>query len=397
MKISIFTPTHNPKHLLELEKSIINQTYPDWEWIILLNNGAKYTSNHEKIKIYNSNQATDKIGALKKEACSYATGDVLLEADHDDILTLDCLAEVANAFQKNPHVGFVFSDNAKLAKSFIPYNPVYGWTYQKFTHGNSELISMNTFSPTPYRLSYIWFQPDHVRAWRKNVYDSIGGHNESLSVCDDQDLIIRTYLNSYFYQIKKVLYIYRIEEDSSNTWLKRNAEIQSLTKKLHDKYIYPLAERYSNINNLLKIDLCGGFSKPAGYLSLDKFNGDIIADLENGIPLGDNTCGVVRAHDALEHIKSSQKLMNEIHRVLAPGGILLSMTPSTDGRGAFQDPTHVSFWNENSFWYYTRHQQAKYIHQHKLFWAAKLSTEYPSKWHKENKIPYVIARLEPIK
>ena len=33
--------------------------------------------------------------------------------------------------------------------------------------------------------------------------------------------------------------------------------------------------------------------------------------------------------------------------------MLLSLTPSTDGRGAYQDPTHVAFYNENSFWYYT--------------------------------------------
>ncbi len=29
-------------------------------------------------------------------------------------------------------------------------------------------------------------------------------------------------------------------------------------------------------------------------------------------------------------------------------GWFLSQTPSTDGRGAFQDPTHVSMWNSNS-------------------------------------------------
>ena len=176
--------------------------------------------------------------------------------------------------------------------------------------------------------------------------------------------------------------------------MQRNDEIQNLTRTLHDKYIYQLAERFADINNLLKIDLCGGFDKPAGYTSIDRQHGDIINNLENGIPLGTNSCGVIRAHDALEHIKNTRVLMNEIHRVLAPGGILLSLTPSTDGRGAFQDPTHVSFWNQNSFWYYTREQQAKYINQKNLFWEAKLSTEYPSEWHKNNHIPYVIARLE---
>jgi hypothetical protein len=44
--------------------------------------------------------------------------------------------------------------------------------------------------------------------------------------------------------------------------------------------------------------------------------------------------------------------MNEIWRILKPDGIVDISVPSTDGRGAFQDPTHVSFWNINSFMYY---------------------------------------------
>lgn len=42
---------------------------------------------------------------------------------------------------------------------------------------------------------------------------------------------------------------------------------------------------------------------------------------------------------------------------LAPQGWLLSQTTCTDGRGAFQDPTHVSFEKSTSFWYYTCAEQ----------------------------------------
>jgi hypothetical protein len=44
--------------------------------------------------------------------------------------------------------------------------------------------------------------------------------------------------------------------------------------------------------------------------------------------------------------------MDEIWRVLKHGGIFKHRTPSSDGRGAFQDPYHKSFWNINTWKFY---------------------------------------------
>ncbi len=394
MKISIITPTHNPVYLKELEQTILNNTYQNWEWIILLNNGAKYKATDKRIKIIQSKTNSTKVGALKKEACSYAIGEVIAEVDHDDLITSDCLAEVVKAFE-NKNIGFVFSENAKLSDDFKPYNPYYGWTYKKYNHNGKELFAMNNQPVTPGRLGYIWFAPDHIRAWRKSTYDEIGGHNENLSICDDQDLMHRLYLVTEFKAMDKVLYIYRITGE--NTWLERNQEIQQTTVNIYHQNIEKLAFRFSELNGLKNIDLCGGFNSPKGYTSIDLQNADIITNLNNGIPLPDNSCGIVRAFDALEHLRDIQFTMKEIHRVLAPGGILLSRTPSTDGRGAWQDPTHVSFWNENSFWYWTRPEQMQFIHNTRYkFFESSLRTFFPSKWHKDNKISYVEANLEKI-
>lgn len=396
MKLSIITPTHNPKYIKELESSILAQTYQDWEWVILLNNGASYQATDPRIKIIEMPFKSDKIGEIKNYAFNQGTGEVLVEVDHDDLITPDCLEELANAFKANPACGFAYSDNAKLGK-FIPYNKIYGWTHRTVQYNGQDLYAMHSQPLTPGRLGFIWYAPDHVRAWRTEVYKELGGHNKDLSVCDDQDLMCRTYLKTKFHFIPKVLYIYRILDDKSNTWLKRNKEIQQKTVELYDDYIYSLSARFADLNNLKKIDLCGGHNKPEGYESIDKFNGDIIADLEKGIPLPDNSVGVIRAHDALEHIKNSIGLMQEIHRVLAPGGMLLSLTPSTDGRGAFQDPTHVSFWNQNSFWYYTRAEQSKYINLNPLFTERRLKTYYPNEYCRINDIKYVKADLEAMK
>ena len=76
----------------------------------------------------------------------------------------------------------------------------------------------------------------------------------------------------------------------------------------------------------------------------------------------------------IEHLRDSLHTMREMYRVLAPGGYAVLSVPSTDGRGAFQDPTHVSFWNENSFLYYTDREWAKYIDCPVRFQAIRLFT-----------------------
>ena len=392
-KVTIFTPSHRPTYLAELESTILAQTYTDWEWVILLNNGVAYTpAADERIKVYHSKTGSTNVGALKLEACNLATGDYLVEVDHDDMITPDCLAEVVAAFESDPAVGFVYSQNAKMGK-FTPYSAEFGWTHEMFSWQGRLLYAMHNLPLLPGRLGQIWFAPDHVRAWRRTTYQQIGGHNPTLAVCDDLDLMHRTYLVSTFKEIEKVLYIYRI--DGSNTWLERNAAIQTKTHELYRQNIYALAERWADLNGLMKIDLCGGFNAPAGYTSLDLENADIVCNLDEGIPLSDNSVGVVRAHDALEHIKDKMQIMSEIHRVLAPGGLLLSSTPSTDGRGAWQDPTHVSFWNENAFWYWTRPELMHYIRNRDTrFRECRLTTLFPSQYHKVNNISYIEAHLE---
>lgn len=103
---------------------------------------------------------------------------------------------------------------------------------------------------------------------------------------------------------------------------------------------------------------CGHNNKPESFgLDIRPFEGvDIVADLNQDIPLPDNAFDGVYAQDVLEHVDmhSRIRVMENIYRVLKPGGLLEFAVPSTDGcnRGAFCDPTHYSFWNEISFWYY---------------------------------------------
>jgi hypothetical protein len=60
----------------------------------------------------------------------------------------------------------------------------------------------------------------------------------------------------------------------------------------------------------------------------------------------------VKAWDIFEHLPNKIHTMNECHRVMEAGARLDLFIPTTDGRGAFQDPTHVSFWTPNDLFYF---------------------------------------------
>jgi glycosyltransferase involved in cell wall biosynthesis len=406
-KFSIITPEHSSRNipfLLELYECIKNQTYENWEWILYLNNGflpdylPPELKQNSKIKIHLALQGNSNIGAIKNAAFKCGTGDILVEVDHDDLITANCLEKLNETFLDS-EVGFVYSDNAVLSMKnpFIPFNPANGWTYKNFTWQGKELISMNSFKPTSHALSYIWYAPDHIRAWRKSVYDAMGGHNVNLSVCDDHELMIRTYLATKMHHIKDVLYIYRITGE--NTWLERNAAIQQKTVELHNQYARALAERDADLKGLLKVDIGGGLNPYPGYTTVDmRETADYICDLNDGIPLPDNSVGVLNASHILEHLHDKTKIMSEIHRVLAHGGWAFIEVPSTDGRGAFQDPTHVSYWNENSFWYYTQASMANFIDNTTIrFQEFRNETWFPNDWLRQINVCVTTAWLVAVK
>jgi SAM-dependent methyltransferase len=94
-----------------------------------------------------------------------------------------------------------------------------------------------------------------------------------------------------------------------------------------------------------------------GYVNVDVVDGpgvDLVCDVARGIPFPDSCFDEVLAVDFIEHIAPPHviAMMNDVWRVLRPGGTFKIHVPQAPGITAFQDPTHVSFWNEESFTYY---------------------------------------------
>lgn len=109
----------------------------------------------------------------------------------------------------------------------------------------------------------------------------------------------------------------------------------------------------------VKINLGSGQQKLEGFINIDnrlEMSPDVCCDVIAGLPFADSSVDMVRAWDFLEHIPLGKtvSVIEEIYRVLKPGGIFDSHTPDASrGQGAFQDPTHISFWVKNSWLYYS--------------------------------------------
>jgi len=199
--------------------------------------------------------------------------------------------------------------------------------------------------------------------------------------------------------INECLYLYRVH--TRNTTATKNKNIRESTWKVYDRHITQLAERFAYDTQTMKVDLCGGQHRFRDYFALDRrfpeaqggAGAQLVCDLNERWPLDDNSVGVLRAADALEHLRDPIHTMSEAFRVLRPGGFFLTATPSSNGKGAFCDPTHVSFWNDLSFRYYSDPEHAASIDFKGRFQLIKNVEYFTTEWHKQNNMPYVEAHL----
>jgi glycosyltransferase involved in cell wall biosynthesis len=404
--LSVFTPSHRPDFLTECFQSLQDQLFEDWEWVVLLNKGARWEPPWEDARVrVVIDDGVDGVGSAKRRACEETRGEILVELDHDDLLARRALEAVNEAFARQPDLGLVYSHCAQVledgTRDDSKFNLDVGWEYKEAVVGGRSVQYAVSLQPTPHNVSYIWFAPNHLRAFSRRAYDKAGGYDPGRHVLDDQDLMCRLYQVGDFQLIDECLYLQRMHGANTQRDEETNSFIQTGTVELYNRYIESNALSWAKRRRLLALDLGAAHAHPTGYLGVDRRAADgvdIVAELPAQLPLADGSVGVIRAVDFLEHVADKIGLFNELYRLLAPGGLLLSQTPSTDGRGAFQDPTHVAFYNENSFWYYTDTNYRNFVPEIRVrFQVSRLATSFPTEWHAAHDISYVTANLIAVK
>ena len=245
-RFSIFTTTYLSYHkILRAYHSILQQTLTDWEWVIVddsptqehfhfLKQNVSSQQNH-KIRLYCRDQNSGNIGNVKNEAISLCRGKYVLEMDHDDEITPDCLQDAYTVFETDPTIGFVYMDfyniyedgNNFKYSDFISFG--YGGYYCQHHKGQWRYVYI-TPNINNITASALISLPNHPRIWRRSVLHRLGNYSEYLPICDDLEILLRTLCEPDIKvaKIHKVGYIQYMNAENNNFSLIRNREINRL-------------------------------------------------------------------------------------------------------------------------------------------------------------------------
>lgn len=261
---SFYTPTYNTskENLDRLYESLCKQIYTSWNWYILddsiNDNVTKILEqyNDPRIFVFKNVSNHGNIGFNKHSIAMLCSGDWLLEVDHDDYVTEDCLQVIYNAIQKYPKSKFIYSDAIeKRLDEGCWYGEEYSFCeflgiYREEILNDKKYIIPVVDGLNPYSIRSILAAPNHIRCFERNFYHKINGHSTSLPIIDDIELMSRAFLNIQYIDeityIRKILYVQNNSDTTSSSNKDTVLSFDSIIYNKYDKLIH---------NKLLKMGL----------------------------------------------------------------------------------------------------------------------------------------------
>ncbi len=194
-KVSIITPSFNRSDLIdETAKSIFNQTYDNWEWVIVDDGSTdaswdiieKYAKQDKRVKIKQRDRLPKGACTCRNIGVELGTGEFLIFLDTDDIIEPFCLENRVKAMQENPELDFAIFPS--LMFETMPNDLQLWWNVDKPV---SELKRQ--------------FYQDAICQGTgilitKTAFVKVGLWDEELTLWQDIDLFFRLYIQQYRYK-----------------------------------------------------------------------------------------------------------------------------------------------------------------------------------------------------
>lgn len=256
--ISVMTTTfHSGDKLNRPLESLREQSYNNWEWVIWDDSKddltwkelQKLAAGDMRIRIFKAPHS-GYIGEMKRRSGALARGDWIVELDHDDRITPDLFQTIADIQKKYPKVGFIYSDFYHLSEGaedphVYPYAAFgYGAYFKHFARGKFHNVYYAQ-SLNPKTAIHIVGVPNHVRIWKRDVYEALNKHCEDLPVVDDYELLLRTFLyDCDWIRIPEPAYAQYNNASGNNFTFIRNKLIQHLSAETWRVYGKDVQEKF---------------------------------------------------------------------------------------------------------------------------------------------------------
>jgi glycosyltransferase involved in cell wall biosynthesis len=114
--VSIITPSFNRANIIdETAQSILNQTYPHWEWVIVDDGSTdnswevlrQFAEKDNRVRIFQRNREPKGACTCRNIGVRNCSGEYLLFLDTDDLLASFCLQQRVSIMQEYPDCDFV--------------------------------------------------------------------------------------------------------------------------------------------------------------------------------------------------------------------------------------------------------------------------------------------------
>lgn len=225
--ISIILPTYKRAHVLgRAIRSILNQTFQDFELIIIDDNSKDGTEeivrgfNSEKIK-YVCQAVKTSPAAARNNGVRLAQGRYVAFLDSDDEWMPDKLTRQFTELEKTPsEVGVIYSRCCLITNNIKTYVPP-TWVNPKEGKIFCSLLKM----------SFVYLQSALVK---RECFTRVGLFDENFRVAEDYDLFLRLSKIYHFRYIDEPLVIIYPQTDSISR--NQNAHLAS-TRRLLEKYL----------------------------------------------------------------------------------------------------------------------------------------------------------------
>ena len=119
-------------------------------------------------------------------------------------------------------------------------------SYREEEFAGLKFDVQNTVPTNPLTIRHIVGVPNHMRVWRKEIYDKIGGYNQLMRIADDYELIVRTFLETKFCRIPRLLYFQRYDGNNSQDNGNR-MDIQYRVKVIANYYRKLIKNRFEEL------------------------------------------------------------------------------------------------------------------------------------------------------